>query len=91
MIVNNQNEILRFSSNSTKIKNITYQILTLLQNHPRGDFVVSMGVLWLMLCERFDVNPVDILTIAERMRNETFENKYDSQFRALQEYLKHEI
>lgn len=91
MITNKDGEILGFSSNSKTIKKISMRIVTLLQDYKRGDFVIALAVLWLSVCERFNVDPCKALDIAQRMRNETFDSKHDHQFKAIQEYMKHEL
>lgn len=91
MLTNNKREILGFSSSPKVIKTIAMLIINVLQDFKKGDIVVAIGVLWLMVCERFNVNEADYLAIAYRMRNETFDNKHDHQFRAIQEYMKNEL
>lgn len=85
------NPILAFVSPPKKIKVISMRIIDLLQDYKRGDIVIALAVLWLGICERFDVKPSDALGVANRMRTETFDNKHDSQFRAIKEYMEHEL
>lgn len=91
MITNKKREILGFSSSPKKIKLIAMRVISLLQDYPRGDIVVALAVLWLMVCERFNVDSSDIMNVAYKMRNETFDNKHDHQFRAIKEYMEHEL
>ena len=91
MVTNKNREILGFSSSSKKIKQISMRVITLLQDYKRGDIVVSLAVLWLGVCERFNVDPHYVLSIAEKMRSDTFDNKHDSQFRAIKNYMDNEL
>lgn len=91
MITNTKNEILGFTGRPKEIKKIAFQVINVLQNYKRGDVVVALSILWITLCERFDVRLEDILTTAYRLRNDTYDNKWDAQFVAIKEYMKHEL
>jgi hypothetical protein len=91
MIVNKRQDLLGFSSSSRLIKRIAMEIINVLQNYKSGDIVVAASVIWLMICERFEVEPNDMLAKAERIRDQTYDSKFDHQFLALQEYFKHEL
>ena len=91
VITSRKKEILGFSSSSKAIKKITIKVISFLQDYPRGDIVVSLAVLWLGVCERFDVCPHEVLSMAERMRTKTFDNKHQSQFKALKEYFENDL
>ncbi len=91
MITNKDGDILGFSSSPKKIKVISMRTLTLLQDYKRGDIVIALSVLWLGLCERYNVEPSYVLGIAQRIRTETFDNQQDSQFRAIKDYMEHEL
>ncbi len=91
MIINKKNEILGFSSNPKTIKKIAINVTTLLQDYKRGDFIVALAVLWLMICERFEVDPIRVMSFANRIKYETFGHKHDSQLRAIKDYMDNEL
>lgn len=91
MIVTKRDNLLGFSSSSKTIKQIAMRMINVLQDYKRGDIIVSAAVIWLMICERFEVEPNDMLAKAERIRDATYDNKFDHQFLALQEYFKNEL
>ena len=91
MITDKNDNILRFSSNPDKIKKLSMRVITTLQDYPRGDIIVALSVLWLMLCERYEVRHSDVLNIAETMRNKTFDDPRNAQFKALRDYMKDEL
>lgn len=91
MIVTKRDNLLGFSSSSKTIKKIAMQLINVLQDYKRGDIVVAAAVIWLMICERFEVEPNDMLAKAARIRDVTYDSKFDHQFLALQEYFKNEL
>ena len=91
MITSRDGGILGSKGNSTHIKKMSMRVMNLLQDYKRGDIVITLAVLWLGVCERFNVNPGDALGVASRMRTETFDNKHQAQFKALKEYMDAEL
>lgn len=91
MITNKSGDILGFSSSPKQISTLATKVTTLLQDYKRGDIVITLAVLWLMVCERFNVNPTDMMSVASRMRTETYDSKHTLNFRALKDYMEHEL
>ena len=91
MIITKKDEMLGFSSSSKKIKQISMRVINLLQDYKRGDIVITLAVLWLGVCERFDVRPVEVMSVANRIRTQTYDSKYNKQFRALKSYMEEEL
>lgn len=92
MLVNNKGNILGSTSNPKTIRNITVQIISLLQDYKRGDIIYAASIVWLLLCERFDVSPNDMLAKAERIKADLYvEGKMDHQLLAMKEYFKNEL
>lgn len=91
MITNTNGKMLGSKSSSLQIKRIATKVVSLLQDYHRGDIVVVFAVLWLMLCKRYNVRPIDTLPTAERLLNETVDDQLTPQFKALEEYIRDEL
>lgn len=91
MISSRKRELLGSKGSSLEIKKICMRVISLLQDYKRGDIVVTLAVLWLSVCERFDVEPNEALSVANKMRTQTFDNKHSAQFRALKDYINDDL
>lgn len=91
MITNSKGHLLGFSSSPKKIKKIATKIIASLQDHPRGDIVVALSVLWLMICARYQLKHHEVLQVAERMYYETQDSSEDPEFKAIKEYMEDEL
>ncbi len=79
------------SPNVKKTKQICFLIIDLLQQFRKEDHVVSLAILWVLICERYNVRPVEVLTCADKILKETLDEQHATQLKALKEYMKHEL
>lgn len=91
MIADKHGRLLGSSQSAQQIARICMRTISLLQDFRRGDVVIALGVLWVSVCERFNVNPVDAISVANRIRYETFDAKNATQFRAIKDYMDNEL
>ncbi len=91
MISSKKRELLGSKGSSLEIKKICMRVMNLLQDYKRGDIVVTLAVLWLAVCERFDVEPHEVLSVANKIRTQTFDNKHNAQFKALKDYMNNDL
>jgi hypothetical protein len=91
MIVDDDGNILAFSSSSAMVKKLVIKTSTVLQDYKKGDIIVALAVFWLMVCERYNVRPEDMIGFAKRLRDDTYDNKHNHEFRALKDYLDNEF
>jgi len=91
MITNRKRKLLAFSSNPQLISKLSLQVVHKLQDEKPGDIVVSLALLMLVVTEAFDCDVMDTLPIAQGMRERTFNNKFNREYTALEEYVKNEL
>jgi hypothetical protein len=78
-------------SDSTNIKTVSMSVVNALQNFRKGDQVVGLAVVWILVCERFDIKPIEIIPFANKLLHQTFDSKYNPEFSALKDYVHGEL
>lgn len=77
--------------NASRVQKVCFIIIDAIQHLRKEDHVVSLAVLWLMMCERFDIKPHEVLTVADNIMKETIDQGHRQQLKALKEYMKNEL
>ena len=77
--------------NAKRTKQICFIVIDALQQFRKEDIVVAVGILWLMLCDRFNLKPCDVLNTSEAIIRDSFSGEDQDQLTALKEYMKNEL
>jgi hypothetical protein len=70
---------------------VAFKVISVLQDEPAGKQVAGAALLFLMLCERFNQKPRDVLNKSARMLYDAFSEGTGEHAKAIQTYLLKEL
>jgi len=79
--------------NATRTKQICFLVIDVLQQFRKEDVVVTLAILWLMVCDRYKLKTWEVLDTAQAIINDAFTTDFNDQdqLKALKEYIKNEL
>ena len=81
------------NADSAQVANLTMTIISKMQDKPgrTGEQAAAAACVFLLMCERFDIDPVDAFLVSKNLMRKSDQYNKGQQFAAARHYLKEEL
>lgn len=79
------------SNNTSLVPEFSFLILDKLQSSWKGNVVLSVAVVFVLICERFNLDKGDLIRYAQNLLNQNIDSATYTQYKAIKDFLENEM